>query len=279
MPHASVAEQNNKPQHRQKLPIKVLAVDDNDANLKLIKALLLEQVTDVATAVNGEHALRMAENEKFALIFMDIQMPVMDGATALSKIRTETFNESTPIIAVTAHALAGEKEKLLQQGFDSYMTKPIDEAMLKHTIYEYFDTNLFTSEVVPELLNTPLLATKTVTKDASNQDIDWPLAIKRAGNKEDLARDMLAGLIKTLPETKLSIEDAISCQDTEQVKTLIHKLNGACCYCGVPNLSKIIHQIETQLKQDASLTCLEPEFFEFAEHIERLIVKAPRYLS
>ncbi|WP_448247177.1 two-component sensor histidine kinase BarA [Thalassotalea agariperforans] len=279
MPHASVAEQNNNTKHCQKLPIKVLAVDDNDANLKLIKALLLEQVTDVATAVNGEHALRMAENEKFALIFMDIQMPVMDGATALSKIRTETFNESTPIIAVTAHALAGEKEKLLQQGFDSYMTKPIDEAMLKHTIYEYCDTNLFTSEVVPELLNTPLLATKTVTKDASNQDIDWPLAIKRAGNKEDLARDMLAGLIKTLPETKLSIEDAISCQDTEQVKTLIHKLNGACCYCGVPNLSKIIHQIETQLKQDASLTCLEPEFFEFAEHIERLIVKAPRYLS
>lgn len=268
---------------KNKLSIKVLAVDDNEANLKLIKTLLLEQITEVSTAVNGEHALRMCESEKFALIFMDIQMPVMDGTTALEKIRTNTFNEETPIIAVTAHALAGEKEKLLQKGFNSYMTKPIDEAMLKHTIYEYCDTKLYSVEVKTHLPKqiTPELETELPAKDVTlpASDIDWTLAIKRAGNKEDLAKDMLSGLIQSLPETQLNIENAISCQDTEQVKMLIHKLNGACCYCGVPNLSKIVHQLETQLKQDETLENLEPEFFEFAEHIERLIAKAPRYLS
>lgn len=270
-----------------KLPIKVLAVDDNEANLKLISALLYEQVNEVVTAINGEYALKMCENEKFALIFMDIQMPVMDGATALRKIRELTFNEDTPIIAVTAHALSGEKEKLLQQGFNSYMTKPIDEAMLKHTIYEYCDPNLFNGELliqndndtVENAVKKSLTSVNKTEKYIDDKDIDWSLALKRAGNKEDLAKDMLAGLIKSLPETQQHIDDAIYCQDIEQVKTLIHKLNGACCYCGVPNLGNIVHQLETQLKQEQSLENLEPEFLEFAEHVERLLTKAPRYLS
>ena len=280
LPNTSHVSQVNQQKNNQRLPIKVLAVDDNDANLKLIKALLLEQVAEVSTAVNGEHALKLCVNEKYALIFMDIQMPVMDGETALKEIRAQTFNELTPIIAVTAHALNEEKEKLLMQGFNSYMTKPIDEAMLKHTIYEYCDpllfNNNFTLDVAPSITEAAVIVAEPIL---SNTDIDWPLAIKRAGNKEDLARDMLSGLVQTLPATKQSIENAIACQDIEQVKTLIHKLNGACCYCGVPNLSKIIHQIETQLKQNESLENLEPEFFEFAEHIERLIAKAPRYFS
>ena len=71
----------------QKVAIKVLAVDDNEANLKLIEALLSEQVTEISTATNGEEALALCESEKFALIFMDIQMPVMDGITALKMIK------------------------------------------------------------------------------------------------------------------------------------------------------------------------------------------------
>ncbi|MGJ8691959.1 MAG: two-component sensor histidine kinase BarA [Thalassotalea sp.] len=276
LPNQNNSSSFAEPINNQRLPIKVLAVDDNEANLKLIKALLLEQVSEVAIAVNGEHALKMCESEKFALIFMDIQMPVMDGATALAKIREYTFNEDTPIIAVTAHALPGEKEKLLQQGFNSYMTKPIDEAMLKHTIYEYCDPSLFNNEIKPTFAQRKLDA---LPINSNNADIDWSLALKRAGNKEDLAKDMLTGLVQSLPETKQNIDEAIYCQDIEQVKTLIHKLNGACCYCGVPNLSKIVHQLETQLKQNETLEVLEPEFLEFAEHIERLLAKAPRYLG
>ena len=108
----------------QKVPIKVLAVDDNEANLKLIKELLLEQVVDVSTAVNGAEAVALCQNERFDLIFMDIQMPVLDGISALGIIRQQTLNEQTPIIAVTAHVFGEEKDKILSNGFNSFITKP-----------------------------------------------------------------------------------------------------------------------------------------------------------
>jgi two-component system sensor histidine kinase BarA len=90
---------------------------------------------------------------------------------------------------------------------------------------------------------------------------------------------MLTGLLKSLPETKNSITEAITCQDVEQLKTLIHKLNGACCYTGVPSLGKISMQLETELKQGMSVDDLEPEFFEFFEHVERVLVEAPKTLA
>jgi len=267
-----------------KIAIKVLAVDDNDANLKLINALLLEQVSEVIVASNGKEAVELCRNEKFALIFMDIQMPVMDGISALSLIKAQTFNDKTPIIAVTAHALSGEKDKLLKQGFDSYMTKPIDEAMLRHTIYEYCDLNLLGTKHSQKLAEptkdkAPVLTDKSIgivnKDDKLNNTIDWSLALKRAGNKAELAKDMLKGLVTSLPETKQLISDALTSQDIEQLKTLVHKLNGACCYSGVPNLGKMTHHIETELKKGAGIDDLEPEFFEFFEHIESVINYAP----
>jgi len=256
-----------------KAPLKVLAVDDNDANLKLIKALLLEQVHEVTTAINGKEALELCQNEKFALIFMDIQMPVMDGVTALKNIKHNTFNDETPIIAVTAHALSGEKEKLIEEGFSAYMTKPIDESMLRHTIYEYCDIELLSTSD-----SSPLQDLDEDSFDFSTEEIDWKLALSRAANKPDLAIDLLSGLVNSLPETKLHVIDAITCQDVEKTQMLIHKLNGACCYSGVPLLGKIVHQIETDLKQGMSLDDLEPEFFELFEHIDNIISQAPQAL-
>lgn len=269
-------------EHRVKniIPIKVLAVDDNDANLKLIKTLLLEQVAEVVTATNGLEALELCKTEKYALIFMDVQMPVMDGITALSEIKTQTFNESTPIIAVTAHALHGEKEKLIEKGFDFYMSKPIDEAMLTHTIYEYSDVSEFNDSPLDNIHTQIKNTTPEPIIDAySIAVIDWPLALKRAGNKEELAKEMLEGLAKSLPKTRVQISEAITSLDNEQLKTLIHKLNGACCYSGVPSLDKVANQIETSLKRDISIDELEPEFFELFEHMDNVIKVAPQILS
>lgn len=258
------------------LPIKVLAVDDNEANLKLIKTLLLEQVAEVITATNGLEALELCKIEKYALIFMDIQMPVMDGISALLAIKAKTFNDSTPIIAVTAHALHGEKDKLIEQGFDFYMSKPLDESMLSHAIYEYCDMAKFNEH---KSNNVEIVAPEASSSLFTTAIIDWSLALKRAGNKEELAKEMLIGLTKSLPEAKIYITEAITSQDIEQLKALIHKLNGACCYSGVPNLSKVTHQIETSLKQGVSIEELEPEFFEFFEHLDNVIKVAPQVLS
>jgi two-component system sensor histidine kinase BarA len=264
---------------RKILPIKVLAVDDNEANLKLINALLLEQVSEVVLAENGMEALELCQSENFALIFMDIQMPVMDGVSTLKAIRKNSYNEKTPVIAVTAHALSGEKEKMQKQGFNAYMTKPIDETMLNHIIYEYCDVNYFINSAKQntsiQLESLPLVA----QADNDAKIIDWPLALNRTGGKEDLAKEMLAGLIDALPENLIDIRKALINQDSSQLKGLIHKLNGSCCYTGVPNLNTVCQEIETQLKKEVPLDNLEPEFLELFEQIELVLEQAPRSLT
>jgi len=271
-----------------KVPIKILAIDDNDANLKLITALLLEQVSEVVTATNGQEAVELCRVEKFALIFMDIQMPVMDGVSALQHIKSSTFNDSTPIIAVTAHALSEEKDKLLKEGFNSYMTKPIDESMLRHTIYEYCDLDLLGAQAAQaQSYNTDVTANSDHAQSTdsvlpeydhikisllqNSSVINWPLSLQRAGGKPTLARDMLDGLVDSLPDIKQTISDALTSLDIELLKVLIHKLNGACCYSGVPDLSKMTHHLETQLKKGAGIDDLEPEFFEFFEHLDKVL--------
>jgi len=278
---ALLADQENLfPTSRRILPIKVLAVDDNEANLKLINALLLEQVSDVVIADNGMKAFELCKDEKFDLIFMDIQMPIMDGISTLKAIKRDTSNSKTPIIAVTAHALSGEKEKMQQQGFNAYMTKPIDETMLNHIIYEYCDVNHFINSNDQHLLT----ATKTtyqpqtITNKASVV-IDWSLALHRTGGKENLAIAMLTGLVDSLAKNHKNISKALISQDTEQLKSLIHKLNGACCYTGVPNLTTICQEIETQLKSGNTLDNLEPEFLEFFEQLEQVATAAPKLLA
>jgi len=278
-----LAEQDNLfPPSRKILPIKVLAVDDNEANLKLINALLLEQVSNVVLSDTGMKAFELCKNETFDLIFMDIQMPIMDGITTLKAIRNDSCNRKTPIIAVTAHALSGEKEKMQQQGFNAYMTKPIDETMLNHIIYEYCDVDHFLNSTKQNLSAT--IKTPTITKNSqttvsiTSTVIDWPLALNRTGGKEQLAIEMLTGLLDSLHENHQNISQAIADNDIEQLKSLIHKLNGACCYTGVPNLANICQEIETQLKSGMVIENLEPEFLELFEQMALITTEAPNLL-
>lgn len=257
----------------QKVPIKILAVDDNKENLKLINELLLEQVTQVATAVDGAQAVEMCRHEQFALIFMDIQMPVLDGISALEIIRQQSLNEHTPIIAVTAHVFGEEKDKLLQTGFNSFITKPIDEAMLHHSIYEYCDSSLLTNKPKHKI------ATPGAIYSPRPKIIDWTLALQRTGQKATLAKDMFIGLVNSLPESKANISEALISQDIEQLKVLIHKLNGACCYSGVPSLGKVTHELETELKRGIALDDLEPEFFEFFEQIDLVLEDSAAFIK
>ena len=90
---------------------------------------------------------------------------------------------------------------------------------------------------------------------------------------------MFVGLLDCLNETEENIKEAMEQQDIDQLKRCVHKLNGACCYTGAPNLAKITNQLETQLKVGVSIEELEPEFLEFFEHIEQVRLAAPKVLK
>lgn len=260
---------------KQLLPIKILAVDDNQANLKLIATLLSEHVQYVSTACNGLQALELCKKESFALIFMDIQMPIMDGITAMENIKYDSLNSKTDIIAVTAHAMPGEKEKLLETGFDAYMTKPIDETLLTHFLFEHSgiaDMNISASYLEEQFHFLP-------KEQENNSVFDWKLALQRSGNRPQLAAEMLVMLVNSLAETKEVLLHSMKQENLPSLSATIHKLNGACCYNGVPGLEKITKHIETKIKQNQTLFDIEPEMFELFDEIEKIIDRADAFFE
>ena len=259
---------HNIEQSEQKLlPLKVLVVDDNDANLKLICTLLDEQVEVIDTAHNGSQAYSLSKSHKYDVIFMDIQMPIMDGITACKLIQESSLNEDTPIIAVTAHALHSEKEQLLKDGFKGYLTKPIDEDTLKQIISDHSpQTPINREKSKNEIPQSPA--------PFESSRIDWPLALQRAGGKNELALEMLNMLLLSVPETLNLLTKAIDDEACEQVLSIVHKFHGACCYTGVPKLKSLAETIETSLKNECELENIEPELFELQDELENLLVDA-----
>ncbi|GIU45962.1 hypothetical protein TUM4438_20650 [Shewanella sairae] len=239
--------------------LSVLAVDDNPANLKLIDTLLKELVTQVQVTDNGEKAIQLAKERSYDLIFMDIQMPGTDGITATKEIRSNSANRNTPIIAVTAHAIAEERERISTSGMDGYLPKPIDEAALKGVITRW--------------------KTKPKFTHFDQRTLNWDLCLTQANNKPDLALDMLKMLLKSLPETVEHIEHALNTTDKDKMLACIHKLHGACCYCGVPTTQMLCQEIESSLKRDVMIDDVEPEILELLDELTKVESAANQVIS
>ncbi|QTL95213.1 Signal transduction histidine-protein kinase BarA [Aeromonas jandaei] len=258
-PEASRQQLPAQPSARQLQPIKVLAVDDNAANLKLIAAMLREMVTQVVLCKNGKEAVKQAQSQPFDIIFMDIQMPIMDGISATQAIRSQSLNTETPIVAVTAHAIPGERERLIRQGMDDYLAKPIDESMLARLITDFAHRR---HQIV------------------GDQQIDWALAVRQAAGKEDLAREMLTMLLASFDEVEPVLDAALAgAIDDSEVLAQLHRLNGGCAYSGVPGLQRLLSQLEQQLRDGVPISELEPELLELQDALELVRQEAPRYLS
>ena len=258
----------------------VMAVDDNPANLKLISALLGERVETVITATGGKKAVEYAHQKAFDLIFMDIQMPEMDGVTACQEIHKTNLNHNTPIIAVTAHAMAGERERLINAGMDDYLTKPIEEHILQQILAKWITpTDHHGGGYIPAQYTTinivdPQQDPSTTIDNSIN--FDWSLALKQAAGKEDLARDMLQMLLDYMPEVELLVNEALDGKQVELWPS-IHKLHGSCAYSGVPRLKYLCHTIETELKADAVMADIEPELLELIDEMDHVVKASKQY--
>lgn len=115
---------------RNKMSKKILVVEDNDNNRNLIRDILVYYGYEVLEAKDGAEAVELAVREMPELIFMDIQMPVMDGLTAVKIIRNDLRIKAVKVIALTSFAMKGDRERFLKIGFDDYITKPVDTRLL-----------------------------------------------------------------------------------------------------------------------------------------------------
>lgn len=246
---------SRQPTRRQTL--QVMAVDDNPANLKLITALLADLGVAVTPCDNGFICLELFDRLSYDLILMDIQMPEMDGLETTRRIRLKEGNgHHTPIIAVTAHAMASEKKMLLKSGMDDYVTKPINETQLIHIIKRWTGCDLGAQAVRHQ--ETAVIATPTDASVSALPVVDQALGLKLANGKIDLANDMLNMLFAGLREESNTIQDLFQQAQWEALLEVIHKLHGATRYTGVPRLQLAASKAEEQLKQGAYSTLAGP---------------------
>ncbi|VXC41292.1 Sensor histidine kinase GacS [Pseudomonas sp. 8Z] len=224
----------------------ILCVDDNPANLLLVQTLLNDLGAQVCAVDSGHAALHAFQRDSFDLIFMDVQMPGMDGrqtTEAIRKWESEQGRSATPIVALTAHALASEKRTLLQCGMDDYLTKPISERQLSQVVLKWSGLSLQGHRPARASENTPTTA-------AASQVLDAEEGLRLAAGKTDLAADMLSMLLAGLPGDRQAIRQARDAAERTALIERVHRLHGATRYCGVPQLRAACQRSETLLKQD-----------------------------
>ena len=119
---------------------KILVVEDNDMNMQLVEFLLEEGGYDIVKAASGEEALAITRDTPNApdLILMDIHLPGMDGLSVVREMKTDARTSRIPILALTAHAMRGDKDRFLEAGCDGYISKPIDVKTFIASIEQYF---------------------------------------------------------------------------------------------------------------------------------------------
>lgn len=225
--------------------LNILAVDDNLANLKLVK-VFLENIGVIPTlAKSGYEAIQCCNQNNYNLIFMDLHMPGLDGIETAVQIRsTNNRNYNVPIVALSAHVIVGEHEKIFAAGMNDYLTKPIEENSLRACIYKWTHSGIRNQDIENNI--------QIINRYTDLKHIDFELGKKLAGNKEDLAQEMLEMLIAELPTDQAKIKKAYQNNNLHELREEVHKLHGACCYVGVPKLKSLARELEDAIAISAT---------------------------
>jgi PAS domain S-box-containing protein len=218
LPAASKETQAPRAKAEKTHGLRVLLVEDNRVNQKLALRLLEKMGHQVTLTVNGLEALALLKPNAFDLVLMDIQMPVMGGVEATQKIREAERKSGghIPIIAMTAHAMAGDEEKYMSAGMDGYVSKPVRAGFLR-------------SEIVrlarPHLTETPGPSHQE-EKYMPNASIDLTELLARVENDRELMRDLLLIFKEEFPRHLHDLREAVDSLDAEKVATVAHMLKG-----------------------------------------------------
>ena len=216
---------------------RILIAEDNPMNQRLIKHLMKNWNFNFDLVFNGSQALEALKKQPYDLVLMDIQMPEMDGYTSTSHIRSE-LRSKIPIIAMTAHAMEGEREKCLKSGMNDYCSKPINEEKLFEMIQKYL--------VIKEELN---LRQDSITMGKAHEKlakvIDLNVVDRYSKGDVEFRRELMQEFINTVPEAIDSLETAIRQGNYSRIKEIAHDMKTTIHVVGLTVLiGHLLQQIE-----------------------------------
>lgn len=218
---------------------RLLVVDDHPVNL-LFMTKVLKKIgfKEVHKANSGSEALNLVENFKYDLIFMDCQMPELDGFEVAERIRTMEGDKigSIPIIAVTADAMKGAKERCIDAGMNDYISKPVDVEKLKDILRKWLLQNA--DELIGEIIE------EYTNQNSENVIIDWDrIKLFTDGNPEE-EKELIDMFIQYADETLKILEACVDTSENHVWQQASHKLKGSAANLGANRLSEICYKAE-----------------------------------
>jgi PAS domain S-box-containing protein len=227
----------------------VLVVDDNRINQEVVMGLLAEVQCRVSVASNGKEAIEKIEDDSIDLVFMDVQMPEMDGLEATRILRSKPSYYDLPIIAMTAHAMRGDYEKCIEAGMSDYVTKPVN-------VKKFFDT---LRKWVPDKNQVLRRPTQQTTKDDEQiymakrlPGLDIDEGLQRLGGNKALFRSLLAEFVNDNRESARKINTNVSEQNWATARQAVHSIRGVAAHLSANKLAEAAQLLEEELAGDVS---------------------------
>lgn len=235
---------------------KILVIDDTELNLKVIKGLLKSTLLQIQTALSGEEGLALVTRENYDLIFIDYRMPHMDGIETLHKMKElkNSLNLNTPCIALTANAVSGARELYLREGFDDYLSKPIESVKLEKMIMKYLPKDKF--KIIKQKSTSLPSQNKFIDLLKFIPQINLEEAFHNCGGEsifEEALKDFYTGL-----ESKISkLEDFYNSHDLKNYTVLVHAFKSTTRLIGVMEISA-----KCQLQESITQEGIETEQYK-----------------
>ncbi len=224
----------------------ILLAEDNPVNQAVAEAILSRAGYTVVIATNGREAVETLKSKDFDVVLMDVQMPEMDGFEATGEIRKLLGTKAkVPIIAMTAHAMAGDREKCLEAGMDDYVSKPINSAGLREVIERWRKKNL------------PVKMVSSEKVIGAGTPVDLNRLLDAAAGDKHFCQELIELFFADSEKRFLSLEKSLADGLTDGVKAEAHSLRGASANLGAGGLSKIFAEIEDKAAEGRLEQCVQ----------------------
>lgn len=265
-----------------KISAKILVVDDNNINQAVAKGMLSRYDIDVVLANNGQEALDLLKKHSVELVFMDCQMPVMDGYAATKNIRdpqTPIANHKIPIIAMTANAMQGDKEKCLASGMDDFIAKPVNPAKLFEILKKWVPASAFNHPV--QVKDKRLESKSQQDKqqlDAEEIVFDYQSMSERLMDDQELIKAIAEAFLSDMPKQIEELNLCVDNNEVEQAAAQAHKIKGACSNVGAMALSALAFKME-QAGKAGDINMIKQHLDELGRCFEQLKLTMEEKLS
>ena len=250
----------------------ILLVEDNEINTELAIELLNDVGIEVTHAANGMLAIEALREYEYDCVLMDIQMPVLDGLSATKQIRADKLNKGKPIIAMTAHAMAGEREKSLAAGMNEHISKPINPKKLYQTLVDF----IAPEASVEQKTNNPT-ESESDKYDApavfpTIAGVDVNDGLHRCGGKAEFYTKILLTFSNKYGKLSSQIKPLINEHNANGLSDLMHALAGVAGNIGASSVGKRARTLSISLKENDELDVdlLYTEAIELANEVEKI---------